>query len=357
MAKATGQITIIDYNDALTLTGYISSNLTKTQGYNPDNGTYFPNWATSPFLILTASLYKLGSGSDIIASSDVQSVQWYDVSGGSESLISSGGNYAISGTKGQILTIKANIMAGLPGKDFMAKVTYKDASTGMTLVHKFDIGFSRVVNGSGITDATLTALDGIVFKNDAVSSLRLLAELRRGSVVDTTLVTYTWFQMDAASPDQGAGAGWKKIISTTPGITGWNTSTLVVTPDAVTNIGVFKVLIKDTDPASATYNSTFMDTITIADQSDPLQVVVESPGGDVFKNGVGSTILKARIYRAGEEIDEEGTKYTYRWYKYNSSGVLVANWGGTGINYKTGKTLPIGDADVDVKATFIVEVI
>ena len=45
MSKAQGQFTIIDYNDALTLTGYIGSNLAKTQMYNPDNGSYNPDWA------------------------------------------------------------------------------------------------------------------------------------------------------------------------------------------------------------------------------------------------------------------------------------------------------------------------
>ena len=34
MSKAQGQFTIIDYNDALTLTGYIGSNHAKTQMYN-----------------------------------------------------------------------------------------------------------------------------------------------------------------------------------------------------------------------------------------------------------------------------------------------------------------------------------
>lgn len=39
MSKAQGQFTIVDYNDALTLTGYIGSNLAKTQMFNPDNDT------------------------------------------------------------------------------------------------------------------------------------------------------------------------------------------------------------------------------------------------------------------------------------------------------------------------------
>ena len=36
MSKAQGQFTIIDYNDALTLTGYIGSNLAKTQMYRSE---------------------------------------------------------------------------------------------------------------------------------------------------------------------------------------------------------------------------------------------------------------------------------------------------------------------------------
>ena len=55
MSKAQGQFTIIDYNDALTLTGYIGANLAKTQMYNPDNGSYTPDWKTKN-LVLTPSL-------------------------------------------------------------------------------------------------------------------------------------------------------------------------------------------------------------------------------------------------------------------------------------------------------------
>ena len=63
MSKAQGQFTIIDYNDALTLTGYIGSNLAKTQMYNPDNGSYTPDWKTKN-LVLTPSLYVIGTTAD-----------------------------------------------------------------------------------------------------------------------------------------------------------------------------------------------------------------------------------------------------------------------------------------------------
>ena len=72
MSKAQGQFTIIDYNDALTLTGYIGSNLAKTQMYNPDNGSYTPDWKTKN-LVLTPSLYVIGTTADQIATANVTS--------------------------------------------------------------------------------------------------------------------------------------------------------------------------------------------------------------------------------------------------------------------------------------------
>ena len=117
MSKAQGQFTIIDYNDALTLTGYIGSNHPKTQMYNPDNASYTPNWASTN-LVLTPSLYIIGTTTDQITSENVQSVNWYQ--GTSTTPITTGGNYVLSGTKNHILTVKANIMAGLPGVDFKA---------------------------------------------------------------------------------------------------------------------------------------------------------------------------------------------------------------------------------------------
>ena len=99
----------------------------------------------------------------------------------------------------------------------------------------------------------------------------------------------------------------------------------------------------------STYNQEFIDTAAIVDQSDPLHVIIQSTGGDVFKNGEGSTVLTAKCYRGGVEVDASGSG-TYTWRKYDKNGSLVS-----GFN-KSGKTLSVGAADVDVKATFLVEV-
>lgn len=353
---STGQITIIDYNDALTLTGYIASNKAKTQMYNPDNGSYNPDWASSN-LVLTPSLFKLGSASDIISSAAVTSITWWDVTSGTETQITANANYAIGASKPNALTVKANVLAGLPGKDFMCKVVYHDDSTGLDLTYKMDISFSRVVNGSGITDAMAWLPQGGVFKNDGIASLTAQIDLWRGSTIDTTNVTYQWYKQDAGqTTDVGGGVGWAKLTNTANVYAGVTTATLTIYPAAVDGFAVFKGIITDTDSASPTYNTKFMDTVTVADQSDPIQCSIASTGGDVFKNGTGSTTLTARLFQGGEEIDAGGTKYTYKWYKYNSAGALVTGWGGTGIDFKTGKTLAVGGADVDTKATFVVEV-
>ena len=103
----------------------------------------------------------------------------------------------------------------------------------------------------------------------------------------------------------------------------------------------------------ASYNTKFFDVATFIDNSDPLQIIVTSTGGDVFKNGQGTTVLTAVCYQAGSEVDAAGNG-SYTWTKYNKDGVVDTSWGTNGS--KTGKTLSVSSADVDTKATFMVVV-
>ena len=357
MSKAQGQFTIIDYNDALTLTGYIGSNLAKSQMFNPDNATYSPDWSTTN-LVLTPSLYVIGTTTDQITSSAVTSVKWYI--GSSTTALTTSGNYALSGTKSHILTVKGNVMAGLAGIDYRCVITYKDDSTGLSITHPLTITVSRVVNGGGIVDLLVTTPNGNVFKNTEVATLTAKAELWRGSTVDTTNVTYKWGVMDStvtssssSGYDAAFGTGWRKLSDSTGMYSGTTTATITVYAAAVDSYAVFKCVATDSDSTSNTYNKTFTDVATFIDNSDPIQVVITSTGGDVFKNGVGSTVLTAVCYQAGAEIDTDG-KGTYTWTKYNKDGAIDTTWGTSGS--KTGKTLSVSSSDVATKATFMVVV-
>lgn len=356
--RATGQFTIVDFTDALSLTGFISANKPKTQIYNPDNDTYQPNWATSPFMVLTPSLFILGTSSDIIGSAQVQSIKWYD-SEAPTTALTDGATYGIPSSGVKTLTIKKNVLAGDVGaKDYICEVIYRDPGTGLDLSCKMSISLSKIINGGGITNAVATTPNGNIFKNGNVTHLTAEADLWRGSTVDTTMISYQWYLRDSTvSTDQGAGVGWRKLTSTSNfGISGYTTRQITVPASAITNIGVFKVAIRDTDQTSGTYNQTFWETVTFVDQSDPIQVSIVSTGGDVFKNGVGSTTLTAKLFRAGEEIDTTSPyQFTYKWYKRDKNGNLATGWGGT-TDYKTGKSITVGSSDVDTKATFVMEI-
>lgn len=344
---ATGQITIVDYNDALTLTGFISSNVVKTQTFNPDNDSFNPDWSVSPYCVLTPSLYKIGTTSDIITNSAVTSVKWYELVGGVETEITATTTRTFSGTKNHILTLKTNELSNISAKDYICVVTYLDPSTQLSIQHKMSISFAKINNGSAVTTAIAVCPSGNVFKNSLISSLTAECGLFRGSVEDTTNVDYQWFMQDSSViQDQGGGTGWKKLTNTSGKYTGVATKTLTIYPSAITNIGIFKCIIEDTDSTSSTYEQKFYDTLSFIDNTDPVVVSITSTGGNIFKNGEGSSTLTAKLFQAGAEIDTDGDDYTYTWKKYDSDGNLSTSWS------KTGKTISVTDADVDVKGTF-----
>lgn len=343
MAISFGSFTITDFNDSISLSGYISSNLSKYQIYSPDNDSYEPDWSVTN-LVLTPELYITSMPNNIIENAGVQSVKWYKDS--ESSPISTGGAFELSGSKSHILTVKSNILSSLNGVTFTCVIVYNDSTTGLSLTHKMDISLTKVSSGGGIADALATTPHGNIFKNSSIESLTAECFLWKGSKKDETNVSYQWYAQDTGEDD-----GWLLLTDTPNKYTGVKTSTITVYASAVLNVQVFKCVITDTDTEQE-----YQDYVSFVDLSDPIQCIIESTGGDVFKNGAGSTTLKARLFQAGVEIDSAGTKYTYKWYKYDKDSELVPDFGGSGTNYKTGKTLSVGASDVDVKSTFKVEV-
>ena len=363
MAIAVGSFSVVDMYDSRTLQSFISSNLSKYQVYSPDSGQYNPSWATTN-LVLEAEVYIAGTSRDISTDSDITSISWYKDD--SSTPISTGGAYTISGTNGRILTINQNILESQASVTFKCDVRYLDPVTGLTVATISDIGFVKVESGGGIVDALASTPNGNVFKNNSVTSLTGECFLWRGSVKDDTNVQYQWYAQDSSVvTDQGGGVGWKKLTNTANMYSGVATSTITIYPNAVTNVQTFKCVVTDKDSTSVTYNQDFQDYITIIDMQDPYSVIIESTGGSVFKDGVGSTRLIARLFQAANEVDPyDGTgaksanayDYTYKWYKYDNDSILDPDFGGTGVNYQIGKYIDIGSNDVTIKATFKVEV-
>ena len=342
MAVSVGQITIMDYNDALTLTGFITSNLAKTQRYSADTGVFTPDWSGTS-LVLTPSLFILGSGADKIADSAVQSVSWQRKPSDQTSFAALTSGEVVSGAKSHILTISQNKLIGsINAIEYLCTIVYLDAATGLSLTYKVSINLSKVIDGNNIAVAAISAPSGNVFKNSAPTSLSAKAELYRGATLDITLLGYQWFKYAPANADEGAGADWDLIV-------GQTSATLNITPAMVAGLQQFKVKITDNDAASPTHTDTFFDVIPFIDMTDPIQVLIESTAGTVFKNGVGSTSLAAKVYQNGAEIDAGGATYTYTWTITDKDGI-ARNFADASPS-KTGKTIPLGTSDVDVKST------
>lgn len=362
---ATGQITIIDYNDGVGLSGFIGLNVSsRVQVYNPDNQSYFPNWGTSPYLILTPSLFVQGNGTDIIKSTQVKFIKWYDASVSTTVPLTGNATYAVSNPEiapvnGNPLTIKTNLLTeAISSKDYICEVIYEDPTTLLRLTQKIPITLSRVVNGGGLVNAVVNSPSGNIFKNDVSPTLPLSAELWRGGIKDTTNVEYRWYVQNGSTDDGIGGSGFEYITTGNPyGITGFGSPTINVPNSAVTSIEVFKCVIKDIEIGSVTKDKYFSGTIVLVDQTDPLTVTVTSSGGEVFKNGDGASTLKAIVRQNGVIVDAAGTTYNYRWSKYGNDGLLDTSWKtGGSILVTTTNELSITGADVLIKGTFSVNI-
>ncbi len=204
---ARGQVTIVDQNDAVSLQAFIGSSQPLTQVFNCDTSAYAPSWAASPYLVLSPSLFVSGKSSvDQISSVGNAATLTSGVKAGSAKWYKNG----VAVTSGQdsctvgdapakyALTIKANHMSvASPQVRYAFEAVYIDAN-GLEIPFRAEIQFTQHLSAGATITAVAYAPDGVVFKNDAVATLRAHCDLWRGATIDTTNVTYAWGIKDSA---------------------------------------------------------------------------------------------------------------------------------------------------------------
>lgn len=337
-----GQITIVDLNDGKSINLYLGSNVATTQIFNKENSSYVPNWTVSPFLVITPEVYVTGVATNQVSRLKVTPVWKIN---GSTTLSTYGATAAA--TSPYALTIKNN-MTAVNQLQIECEVIYVDADTTAETKAKTSISFTKTENAGQLICAIAYAPNGTVFKNGAATSLKAHCDMWRGSVIDNTNVTYTWQKL-------GSGT-WTTITSANAaGITGYTTNEITIPEAAVLNFESFKCVIKDTDTASGTYNTTVSDIISFADMSDPYQVEITAPSGTTLTSGMTSTTLTVNCWQNGALLAESFfTGATCKWRKFNKLGVQDTAWGTSGI--KTGRSITVTRDEVSVSATFTVEI-
>ena len=216
---ATGSKTIVDLSDGKSLSCYLTSNLPKTQIYNPNTnpGTYIPDWSDSQkHLVITPSVSA--NQQDVTSS---VTVTWKRrLGGGGEGDLDN----ATETTSNNTLTVDANNLGTESSGmiTYVAYASYTDPDTNIPSTIKADITFALTrigENGADGTSAKSAYLSGEqVFKYSSATAtptpttLQLTAHLQGVEVSG-------WYVKN--------GNGWNKIGNTTQD----SSLTLTISPD------------------------------------------------------------------------------------------------------------------------------
>ena len=368
---AVGQVTVVDVSDAPVLNAFITANKPTTQVYSQTSGSYNPSYASSA---QTLSLNLTKAGSTVSILSEASNVRWFIVDGITKTEIASKtttDNQYVSGSHNENLTTKVNIDPNKGSKRFEVSGTWNDPLTGLYVPFSAQIDLFLTQIGKESQVLNVYAGNGNTFYNNLPASLTINADLYRGNVLTNDNKQFKFFYQDttvtsssSAGYDADGGIGWHLCSSSTAGQTpnvapGTNTSgqgVLTVTADKVTNAQTFKVVC--INKTAGLNDSKTTGLCTLIDMSDPITLTLESSAGNIFKNSQGSTVIKARLFRNGEELDVDGTDKTktYKWAKYDKNGVMDTNFGGSGNAYKTGKSITVNASEISAKADFKCEV-
>jgi len=337
---ATGQLTFIDYNDALSLTGYINSTHPKTQVYSKDaGGTFNPNWQTSNN-ILTVNLFKQAAGAagvDLLAAAGgngagISNAKWtLKLHTDAAVDILAGGTNANFGTVGAAapfaLTLNKNCMSidGTikPSLECTFSCTYTDPATSLSIDFKTSVTFGLIRSGGKAVFVQIEESNGLyVIRNGAVGpgSLTLKFKVFRNGVPDTVVTgSAQWKYKDP-------GGSWTNDGSAVA-LSGSNPETAATkvinaaTVDAITNSRTYRIELTDNDTEAEATGTVYSDEVTILDLTDPFTVDFLVEGGTIFKNGEGSKTIRPKLFQNGSEVDlTSGSYKLYRFTLYDQNG-------------------------------------
>jgi hypothetical protein len=309
---STGQITLYDHNDAAPITAIISPSQKGQQVYTEEEGTttYLPNWTSTPN-VLTPYIYVRGMN----VLSVMTGHKWGTTIGASN--LGTGSTYSKN----------TNISIGTAVETIYYEGTYTDPITRISSVIQTSITLTCQRNG---TSGVSLDVDGQFVIEKTPSGVKntatITAKLLRGSSEDNTGITYKWFVSPYAVANQldanhALVTGSKISFKTTAGSAATNPAdgtwadvkSIVVSEDAVTDIGLFQVQAKDGGGTIFTRN------FVIHDLSDPYEVKVKCNESEVFMNGVGTKNLIPEVWYGGSKVSDLAG-YTFAWDLYDRFG-------------------------------------
>jgi hypothetical protein len=354
----TGQITIVDNNDARPITAHISVNPGLQQVYTKNDTvvTYNPNWQTANSntgLVLTARVFAGAAGSAVDVTGQLSNRRWsFDLANaitGSATLISANATMAASfvsaanhtfttlhNAGGSTFTIRSNLLPDASQATIYFEGDYTDPVTGLVSKVVASIVLGVVRTGTNAVYVLAEGTDAIEQATGATKNVAVMAaRLVRSSGIDTAGVEYRWYENNGGTQIINSGAftskyGLKSIGGTVaptgalgeigaglPASGAWTSNNcLVIHESAIQDLGVFRVEVRDTaDDPTAVYQTYF----TVTDFSDPYDLRILSSAGDKLQNGVGSTTLTPEVFYGSVRVSSL-TGWSFKWTFFNKNG-------------------------------------
>lgn len=305
---STGQITLVDNHDGRPLTAYITASNGTQQIYSKDESTvaYSPDWVASPNT-LSAKVYIAGAAGATDVTNQLTNRKW-TLDGNATSLGS-----------GTTLIVNTNRDPAVKSQfNYQFEGDYTDPLTGNVSKVIASITLSVLKTGTNAVYLLTRGIMAIQESDTATKNVAYItADLMRASGIDTTGVTYRFYDGNGATQITTAKNTLYGMKSTGGGIPSgtaadigiglpaagaWSANdTLVIKEEAVLDIGVFRVEAKDAD--GTIYQAYF----TVFDISDPYETKIISTAGDKLQNGVGSTNLYPTVYNGADLLSVAST--------------------------------------------------
>lgn len=302
-----------------------------TQIYTRDSKSYAPDFAASNMTITPLLLVSGKTGDQIANTSNYTwALTKQDGTAATQTLAAGTGN-------AKKLAVNLTDCTGLK---ITCNATYTDPVSLVATPITASIDITRVENSGANIIAVAYAPLGDTLVNDT-ASLKVHCDLWRGGDIDASSVAYTWQML--------VSGAWTTLDGTTNyGITGYTTNEITVPASSITNVGIFKCSIKDTDSGSGTYNKSASTVITLYDGTDPYDIDIFQPQGDGVVEG-GSTPVFFKVEQGGTYITDRTWlgSHTVKFWRFDANNAMDTTFGTSG--YKTATlnaTLPQYDTTI-----------
>ena len=180
--KAVGSITISDITDVGRVSAYLTSNLPASTVYDPNDGTYTPDWSTNN-LVVTPIVYFNDTKLDLTTSG--LNISWTRKDGANAEGSLTTGETVSNG----VLTVSNNVLGNSQSDiiTYSALVQYTDPDTNILLETKCVITFTLLRKLEPVKDISITGESVFMYNSDSQlignSTIVLTAHTKNTSVL------------------------------------------------------------------------------------------------------------------------------------------------------------------------------